>query len=99
MRLPILAGNGWVGWLAEFQGKGTLSSPRAGTPGKAGRGTGGAKATCPSTHLARPKDFSGPDPLRGRLRFFDSAESTRHRGSTSHLVEREKRSNSEGEIR
>ena len=39
MRLPILAGKGWVGWLAEFRGKGTLSSPRAGTPGKAGRGT------------------------------------------------------------
>ena len=58
-----------------------------------------AKATCPFAHLARPKAFSGPDLSRRRLWFFVSAESTRHRGSTSHLVEREKRSNSEGEIR
>lgn len=49
--------------------------------------------------LARPKAFSGPDPLRGRLWLLASADSTRQRGSTSHLVEREKRSNSEGEIK
>lgn len=64
-----------------------------------GGGGAGAKVTRPFTHLALPKAFSGPDPLRGQLWFLVSAESTRHRGSTSHLVEREKRSNSEGEIR
>lgn len=65
----------------------------------AGKGRARAKASCPFTHLARPQAFSGPDPFRGRLWFLVSAESTRHRGSTSHLVDREKRSNSEGEIR
>lgn len=57
------------------------------------------QATRLFTNLAWPKAFSGPDPLRGRLWLLASADSTRQRGSTSHLVEREKRSNSEGEIK
>lgn len=71
---------------------GILAGSHSG-PQRRGRGAG-AKA-----HLARRKAFSGPAPLRGRPWFLVSAESTTHRGSTSHLVEREKRSNSEGEIR
>lgn len=72
---------------------------RARRVGLAQRRGARAKATCPFTDLAWPETFSGPDPLWGQLWLLVSAESTRHRGSTSHLVEREKRSNSEGEIR
>lgn len=52
-------------------------------------------------HLTWPEVLLGPVllPLLGRLWFLALAESTKHRGSTSHLVEREKRSNSEGDIR
>lgn len=55
----------------------------------------------PHPHLTWPEVLWGPVllPLLGRLWFLVLVESTKHRGSTSHLVEREKRSNSEGDIR
>lgn len=55
----------------------------------------------PCPHLIWPEVLLGPVPLPllGRLWFLVLVESTKHWGSTSHLVEREKRSNSEGEIR
>lgn len=55
----------------------------------------------PHPHLTWPEVLLGPVllPLLGWLWFLVLVESTKHRGSTSHLVEREKRSNSEGDIR
>lgn len=53
-------------------------------------------------HLTWPEEVilgPVPLPLLGRLCFLALVEFTKHRGSTSHLVEREKRSNSEGDIR
>lgn len=55
--------------------------------------------TWPEEVILGPVPLPLPLPLLGRLCFLALVESTKHRGSTSHLVEREKRSNSEGDIR